>query len=149
MNIIQSISTVFLFILFLIGIQQKQKTEPTDPLGQKIKATHLQSYLHFQQTVDSLVAKSADATQEDISTLQEQIIATRLAYKRVEFLVDHFHTKYTYLKLNGGPLYKMNEDEPEFPLIEPNGLQTLDELLFSQEVADHLDSSFCTWPKWV
>lgn len=137
MNVIQSVGTLFLFLLFfLVGTQPKAVI--SDPIAQKIKTTHLASFMHFQQAVDTLVTISIDATTDDIPRLQNQLLETRLAYKRIEFLFDHFHTKYTYLNINGGPLYKMNEDDNESPLIAPNGLQALDELLFSQTIADNL-----------
>ncbi len=66
--------------------------------------------------------------------LRDQIISTRLAYKRIEFLFDYNHTKYNYLNINGGPLLKIDEDQPDAPPIKPNGLQALDELIFLDDI---------------
>lgn len=111
-------------------------------LASQIKDHHLDNFRAFKNEVDTL-SQITSLNKSTTKELREQLVATRLAYKRVEFLFDYFHTKFAYLNINGGPLMKLDEDNPALPPIKPNGLQALDELVFNEiEYADkvHIDS---------
>lgn len=82
--------------------------------------------------VDKLVegALAFQKGELSIEMLQQQIMATRLAYKEIEFLLDYFDPYLVSKSINGAPLPKLEPKVPEVKVIEPNGLQTLDELIF-------------------
>ena len=66
-------------------------------------------------------------------SLQEKLIDVRLAYKKIEFIFDYLEPNYAYLYINGGPLPKLHKEVAEIEIIPPNGLQRLDELIFSDD----------------
>lgn len=80
--------------------------------------------------------KSGTAT---ISQLQNQLKTTRLQFKTVEFLLDYFDPYLVSKSINGAPLPKLEPHVPEVNVIQPNGLQTLDELIFSDNPTEELE----------
>lgn len=72
------------------------------------------------------------ATQE---ALQEAHLNTRLAFKRASYLLE-YNDRYSIKKdINGAPLPSVEPKVPEVAVIEPTGLQVLDEIVFADEVA--------------
>ena len=93
----------------------------------------------FQEEIE-LLTKVLD--EEDLANWEEELQAqfsrTRMAYKKVEFLFDYLEPNYAYLYVNGGPLPKLHKEVSEIDIIEPNGLQRLDEIIFSDELEESL-----------
>jgi len=81
----------------------------------------------------SILAELVEAA-EDAGTIRDQLVRTRLSYKKIEFLFDYLEPEYVYLYINGGPLPKLHKEVAEIDIIPPNGLQRLDELVFSNEI---------------
>ncbi|MEM6316525.1 MAG: cytochrome c peroxidase [Bacteroidota bacterium] len=81
----------------------------------------------------SAMSRSAEKGQTDLNDLQKQLLATRLAFKKVEFFLDYFDPYLVTKSINGAPLPKLEPHVPEINVIQPNGLQTLDELIFSDD----------------
>lgn len=88
----------------------------------------------FVSEVDSLSKLTSEGKATTRMQLEKGIQKAKLAYKRIEFIFDYNHTKFSALNINGGAVYKIDEDLPENLPIEPNGLQALDELIFSDYV---------------
>lgn len=109
---------------------------PIQPFSSQIAELHYQHFSYLQNELDTLLVSTLGEERE-IDKMQQQFLQVRGAYKQVEFLLDYFQTKYVYLNINGGPIYKTDEDSPEYP-VPPNGLQAIDELVFSEAVAEEL-----------
>ena len=104
-----------------------------------VTETYIQDFTLFQKEVDELVLiSSKPKIHSDLPLIKNQIQQTRYAYKRVEFLFDYFQTKYNYQFINGGPLPKVAHENAAVDVIPPNGLQTLDEIIFSENAATQL-----------
>lgn len=56
------------------------------------------------------------------------------SYKRTELFLEYFDPTFVKMKLNGAPLPKLEPNVPENVVLNPNGLQTLDELIYSDEL---------------
>ena len=63
--------------------------------------------------------------------LQEAIVNTRLSYKKTEYLTAYFDPYNTKKNINGAPLPSVEPNVPEVVVIEPAGLQVLDEMIFT------------------
>lgn len=86
----------------------------------------------FENEVEALQQLTKTTENEaHIPALQHQLTQTRISYKKIEFIFDYFETTYNYFNVNGGPLPKLNKEIAFSEMIPPNGLQTLDELIFS------------------
>jgi cytochrome c peroxidase len=102
---------------------------------EELTAIYKSHLSQFQHEVSKLADMTSQALHQiDRPLLQQQMINTRLAYKRIEFLFDFHKTDYNYIFVNGPPLPKVDENFSPSGLTPPNGLQTLDELIFGEEL---------------
>ena len=87
-----------------------------------------------------------------IEEVQSQVIKTRLSFKKVEFLLDYFDSDLVGKFINGAPLPKVEPNVPEIVVLEPKGLQTLDELAFlapeeKEQISKLAGELSVTWKK--
>lgn len=68
--------------------------------------------------------------------IQQAVTACRNAFKAINFFVDYFDAENTKYYLNGAPLPKLENHVPEVNVLNPEGLQVLDELVFLEEELD-------------
>lgn len=83
---------------------------------------------------------------ESVEQLQATHLETRLAFKRIETFITYYDANAVIKHLNGAPLPKTEPAVAEVLIMEPTGLQVLDELIFSdnpiankQEIIKHTD----------
>lgn len=60
-----------------------------------------------------------------------QFLQLRLKFKQIEFLIAYVDPQLFNTNLNGAPLPKVMEKVPDLTIIEPMGLQRLEELIFT------------------
>ncbi|MDF1696914.1 MAG: cytochrome c peroxidase [Saprospiraceae bacterium] len=90
----------------------------------------------FQNEIQTLTSTITAKNKKDWEfKVKEQLSRTRIAYKKIEFIFDYLEPNYAYLYINGGPLPKLHKEVSEVDIIPPNGLQRLDELIFSEELS--------------
>ncbi len=75
--------------------------------------------------------------QGDIDKLKETVAQTRLAYKRLEFLLEYFYPHYVEEHINGAPLLHIKRHDTRPFVIPPEGLQVLDEMIHAKEVSEN------------
>ena len=71
-----------------------------------------------------------------LDSLQKQLIATRVAYKKIEFYLAFHYPEYIKGNINGAPLMQIEKEGTRPKVVDPVGLQVLDELVFSDEAKD-------------
>lgn len=128
-----------LFVLLGHGLQLGKL------IGPPRVATDLQPALDrvqddFHRDLDSLLrvsARYATATHRRpaAATLRTLHLRTRQQFKRCAYLLEYLEPETVKRYLNGAPLPKTEPRVPEVIVVEPLGLQVLDELVF----ADSLD----------
>jgi cytochrome c peroxidase len=77
-------------------------------------------------------AENLKETEKSVETLQQAHLATRLAFKKIEFLLEYNDRSQVRRFLNGPPLPFVDESAPWVNVMEPKGLQVLDELAFAE-----------------
>ena len=94
-----------------------------------------QSFHDDLKTFSAAVRRYHDLAREGAAPvkLQNQHRATRLAFKRCEYLMEYLEPATVRRHLNGAPLPTTEPKVPEAVVIEPVGLQVLDELVFDSE----------------
>ncbi len=118
--------TLFAFICFSFS---PSKTE-------FIKLSFLQQHtLEFKKSIDTL-EKAAEAfklgkTKQDV--IQAKVLKAREDYKKIEFYISFRYPEYTNDHFNGAPLLHIERENTRPAVLEPEGLQILDELVFSDE----------------
>jgi len=73
----------------------------------------------------------------ELPELQNALVQLRETYKRYEFLYAYFYPRYVKSKINGAPLPHLDPFYARPSVLPPNGLQRLDELIFSDEVLEN------------
>ncbi|MXN91515.1 cytochrome-c peroxidase [Flavobacterium sp. Sd200] len=68
--------------------------------------------------------------------LQQLLSETRISYKRVEFFLAFHYPEYCKEHLNGAPLLQIEKEGTLPKVIQPEGFQVLDELVFSNEAKE-------------
>jgi len=132
--------------LFLLGIGAFLFSFTSRPDQDDLLATALESaQANYQQGVDAFLQSSAQylsaarAFEQQAlpaEKLQATHLQTREAFKRVEYLLEYLDHEAIKLSLNGAPLPSLVPKIPEIKIIEPSGLQLLDELMFLEDPAE-------------
>lgn len=127
---------IYLIALFVIGINSLNFTNNKAGVALQVVKKQFQTGIHnFENTVNQFqeAAKSLDNSEASLKKLQETHIANRLAFKELEFLAEYYNGAAVTKHLNGAPLPKPEPAVAEKLIIEPTGLQVLDELVFSDD----------------
>lgn len=101
-----------------------------------VKLSFLQQHtLQFKKATEVLEKVGEDfkfgkATQD---SLQKAVLAARKEYKKIEFFLSFQYPEYVTEYFNGAPLLKIERENTRPKVLEPEGLQILDELAFSDE----------------
>jgi cytochrome c peroxidase len=73
-----------------------------------------------------------DAATASTLAVQEAVTAARLSYKKSEFLIAYLDGFAVKKNINGAPLPSLDPAIPDVMVVEPCGLQVLDELAFGE-----------------
>ncbi len=100
-----------------------------------IRSTFVQDLDDFEASIVDLVSESASFNQGSIGIeeIQRSCSEARMRFKKVEYLFEYLQPQYTKNYINGAPLPKTDPTIPAIEIIAPCGLQTLDELIFSDD----------------
>lgn len=120
---------------FFLGVIFQPNTKKTRTSNKdvifKITKNYTNNFYLFRNEVNELEKISnLTFTKNDIEKLQEQFIKTRLAFKQIEFIFDYDQTGFNNLYINSAPIPKVELEYTGGTIIQPNGLQTIDELIF-------------------
>ena len=123
---IKLISCVFSILIFL---SFKSKLQGTSSEFESNLA------LELKNEIDGLELNSKAFRENKISidSLQKVYLDCRKAYKKVEFQLAFQFPEYVSSKINGAPLLHIEKENSRPILANPEGLQVLDELIFSEE----------------
>tara|TARA_R110002050_G_C8962369_1_gene514586 strand:+ start:249 stop:2102 length:1854 start_codon:yes stop_codon:yes gene_type:complete len=68
-----------------------------------------------------------------VDSLKNEVSKTRLAYKKIEFYLAFYHNDYVNSHINGAPLLGIERTGTLPEITKPEGLQVLDELVYSND----------------
>ena len=127
---IKLISCVFSILIFL---SFKSKLQETSSEFESNLA------LELKNEIDGLELNSKAFRENKISidSLQKVYLDCRKAYKKVEFQLAFQFPEYVSSKINGAPLLHIEKENSRPILANPEGLQVLDELIFSEESVEN------------
>lgn len=78
------------------------------------------------------LAQKNDTSAAYVEQLQSVHLNTRLSFKKIEFLLEYLDHPSVKKHLNGAPLPSVEPKVPEVNILDPLGLQVLDELVFGE-----------------
>lgn len=74
-----------------------------------------------------------------IEELQKSLSNTRNSYKEIEFYIAYHYPEFSKTHLNAAPLFRIEAAGTTAYTLPPEGLQVLDELIFSDEATEQKD----------
>ncbi|MBT0608969.1 cytochrome-c peroxidase [Aequorivita echinoideorum] len=125
---IASVLAISIFALFLYSFSSSQ--------DQLIELSYLQRQTAaFNKQVAMLqkVAEDFKLGKTDQESVQKVVSETRMQYKKIEFFVSFRYPEYANEHFNGAPLLHIERENTRPTVLDPEGLQTMDELVFSEE----------------
>ncbi|MBM1106196.1 cytochrome-c peroxidase [Aurantibacter crassamenti] len=134
------LGSILISFLLLSG-RYKTLPKQNQSITENVAALYESNFHKFQEEVEVLAVLVNTTTFTDQLKLKEQVKKTRLAYKKLEFIFDYYETSYNGTYINGAPLPKVSEYFQAEKIIEPCGLQALDEAVFedaSKENFQHI-----------
>jgi cytochrome c peroxidase len=107
----------------------------SEPDYQKLPVAINKYTYEFKQAVTVLDKAAEDFSAEKISidSLRQILAETRVSYKRIEFYLSFHYPEYVNEHINGAPLLHIEKSGTSPVVLTPEGLQVLDELVFSDE----------------
>lgn len=129
-----------LIVIIVIGVLAQGflgKKEP-QPL-QQIKARFTTGLERIEAQLESYrnSAEALNSSALSAEKLKKNHLETRLAYKEVEFLIEYIDPYLVKKSINGAPLPSVEPNVPTLNVLEPTGLQVLDELVFEENLLEH------------
>lgn len=122
------IITIFLLIIVFAFNTEESAID-------KIRKNDHDRYQKFKYEL-SLLYKVISQSQEEkeIKKIRDQYQNVRAAYKSWEYLAEYYHGPFIKEYINGVPLPKLENNSFAANIIQPKGLQVIDELLYADVV---------------
>ncbi|MCY1661690.1 cytochrome-c peroxidase [Chryseobacterium sp. SL1] len=146
----------FAAILFLL-VFSAMSFNPVDK-GVKSEDTFINKGLsEFKNKLENLKSDAKSFSEDKISLeeLQQSLKNTRNSFKEIEFYVAYHYPEFTKTHLNAAPLFHIEAAGTSAYTLPPEGLQVLDEMIFSDEalekkndiktIADFLYNSYASF----
>ncbi|MGK6341263.1 cytochrome-c peroxidase [Chryseobacterium sp. DT-3] len=126
-----------LAVIVLIGLAV-MSFNPVDK-GEKSENTFVNKGLSdFKSRLDRLKSDVYKFSEDQISLeeLRNSLRGTRNSFKEIEFYIAYHYPEFTKTHLNAAPLFHIEAAGTSAFTLPPEGLQVLDELIFSDEAGD-------------
>lgn len=130
----------FAAILFLL-VFSAMSFNPVDK-GVKSEDTFINNGLSdFKNKLENLKSDAKSFSEDKISLeeLQQSLKNTRNSFKEIEFYVAYHYPEFTKTHLNAAPLFHIEAAGTSAYTLPPEGLQVLDEMIFSDEALEKKD----------
>ena len=124
------------FILIAATRESGFKLSPAISEGGEVSLEQATDYYNnslqtFEQSIEALIQCVSEAPAEDIRThCGELYRSMRDDYKKLELLLDYRDHEAVHMFLNGAPLLSLEPHVPEIIVIEPEGMQVVDEIMY-------------------
>lgn len=127
----------FIFILLVCISSFTSRVSSFKEIKSSVKDSYLEDLRSFSHKVKSLKSDLPAMNAKSLADIRKKFSEIRIQYKKVEYLTDYLDPQLSKDYFNGAPLPQLQRNSPEVTVLEPEGLQILDELLFSEEALDH------------
>ena len=114
----------------LLAVAWTAPPQPQDDALRIVTARYVQDVASFRQSIEQTQAAVESGSDEDV---RNAVAAMRIAFKRTEFLMCFSDPEFTDDYINGAPLPSLERNTGDVTILEPEGLQVLDETAFAPE----------------
>jgi cytochrome c peroxidase len=122
----KSILYFLLFLIFLITIPFGFFNDKKQ-LAENFKTEFDKNMLELSNEVENFITACSDSVSQ--SNMMENYLKIRKSYKKIEPIVLYFDKTAVEKDLNGAPLLKIEPNTPGINILNPKGLQVIDELM--------------------
>lgn len=122
------------FLIVSIVVFSSGKTKDNEKAGYYfVQAKYFQQLSAFEQKLQKLQTQTTTLSAASLSNVKASFVETRLSYKKLEPILTRRANQAVLDYVNGAPLPKLEKNVAEINVIEPSGLQILDELIFGDD----------------
>ncbi len=131
--------TVIISLIIICALTQGFLSQKEPQPLQQIHARFVTGLERLETQLESYrtAAETLNTTDASADKLKQRHSDTRLAYKEIEFLVEYIDPFLVKKSINGAPLPTVEPNIPTVNILEPTGLQVLDELVFEDNPVQH------------
>lgn len=122
--------TIIATAVFIAFSAFDQKAEMPSATIEKVQE---QRYQNFHSSVNNMLSTARSLDENNLDELRKDFLASRTAYKEWEYLVEYLDPEFIKKNINGAPLPKQEENSYGPFVIDPSGMQILDEIIFGDE----------------
>lgn len=135
-SIMKRLGILSLFLLFVFSLHYAAHKQEV-PV-EKVKAYYVSGLENFHSNLKDFQKAIPEARAGRLSRaqLQQSFSNLRISYKRIEFLLDYLQPQDVKDHLNGAPLPKTERNAPRLIVLEPKGMQKMEELLYDPLLAE-------------
>ncbi|MEO0471878.1 MAG: cytochrome c peroxidase [Bacteroidota bacterium] len=119
--------TILILFVAAAGAGFLQMTSPVE----QVKDHYRSNLDAFRQSLTEYETAVSNGSQEEIFLAHK---ACRLSYKRLEHLIAYFDEGVVKKYLNGAPLPVIRQNGRDLLILEPEGLQVMDEMVMEEEI---------------
>ncbi|MBZ0098588.1 MAG: hypothetical protein K8F30_05865, partial [Taibaiella sp.] len=134
MKKLYSLTVIVCLVFLCITAFDKNQDGPVS----EIRLRHEQRLKTFIQELEVLSQYMNDNTASD-ENIQSRFLEVRRAFKAWEYLGEHLDPMMTKDKVNGAPLPKLERNSFGMNILQPRGMQVLDELIFADNIQENKD----------
>ncbi len=132
----------YLFLLVITGIGIAAMSFNTVDRGSESEKTFVDAGLFNFKNHLEILKSDVYLYKEDkitIKELQASLRNARNSYKEIEFYIAYHYPEFSKTHLNAAPLFRIEAAGTSAYTLPPEGLQVLDELVFSDDASDQKD----------
>lgn len=101
---------------------------------QEFSVTSSEMFIHSLRTLEnSFHTLKKITTTHSLDSIHRYYHFSRNYYKQCEFIIEYYDGSFVSSIINAAPLLKLNPSSAQTEILEPHGLQVLDELMYSEE----------------
>lgn len=134
MSKIKFVLVIFIGAFALLSFSFIKSTQKSE--GVTLDAKRLFAQFYGKAHLLTQISEAFQVKKVAPSALENALSEARLAYKKVEFLIEYYYPSFVEEHINGAPLYHAEKYSTHSLVKPPEGLQVLDEMIFSEELSD-------------
>jgi cytochrome c peroxidase len=114
---------------------------PEQQVRARVLRAHIGTITHDADAAISALAETLSRQPQSVESIDQAYDKLRIAYKRIEPLIDYIDPTFASAYLNGAPLPKLDAKSQFVDVLPPRGLQVLDELMAERDVSEKLTAA--------
>lgn len=128
------IKTYFFILISILFFYQNSQIDSEKSIAKVGTLVHQQYLNDFEVYIQAINEFQKKMPQTKVKQTQQKWAEIRDAYKKIEHFIDHYDSLKVKYYINGAPLAKTEEHANLPNLIEAQGLQMIDEILYEDEI---------------